>query len=324
MFSGLNWIDWTIIAVLIYYGFSGWRAGFADLGLSFVTFLVSLWLAIKFHAPVGDFISGKFGVPPMWTSVLGYVIVGFVAETILAELASILMKRLPKAILESAYNKWLGILISVFNGLVLVAFFLLVTVALPLRGTIKSDIKASNIGGWLVAVAEKYGAPIESTIQQAKDTAIQFMTVDPSSKESITLDVAPTEKDLQVDDVDEREMLSLINTERVKAGVGAITVDVRLIPVARAHSKDMFLRQYFSHMTPEGLSPADRMERAGISFTVAGENIAYAPDLTSAHSGLMNSPGHRANILDPAFHHIGIGIISTDNYGIMVTQDFTN
>lgn len=320
----LNWIDWTIVAILIYYGFQGWQAGFADLGLSFVTFLISLWLAIKFHAPVGDFITQKFAVPTLWTSVLGYVIVGFVAEAILAELATYVVSRIPKKLLESMYNKWLGIVVSVFNGFVIVAFLLLVILALPIRGTVKQDVNASKIGSYIVTIAQKYGAPIESTIQEAKDTAIKFLTIDPQSKESIALNLTLKVSDLTVDDADEREMLVLVNNERAKAGVSALTIDVKLIPVARAHSKDMFIRSYFSHVTPEGLDPGQRLLQAGIGFTVAGENLAYAPDLATAHQGLMNSPGHRANILDPQFHHVGIGIISTDNFGMMVTQDFTN
>ena len=319
-----NWIDWTIIAVLLYYAVQGWKAGFADLGLSFVTFLISLWLAIKFHAPVGDFISQKFGVPVLWTSFLGYLIVGFIAEAVLAEIASLLISQIPKKLLESKFNKWFGIVISIFNGVVIVAFFLLVIIALPLRGSIKTDIKNSQIGNFLVTLAQRYGAPIESSIQEVKDTAIRFITVDPGSKETITLDIAPTEKDLSVDDVDERAMLVLINTERSKAGVPPLTIDVRIITVARAHSKDMFLRRYFSHVTPEGLDPATRLENSGIQYTAAGENLAYAPDVSAAHTGLMNSPGHKKNILDPGFRHVGIGIISTDRYGIMVTQDFTN
>ena len=320
----LNWIDWTIIAILFYYGFQGWEAGFADLGLSFVTFILSLWLSIKFHAPVGDFFAQKFGVPPVWTTVLGYVVVGFIAEAVLAQLAAMLIGRLPKKLLDSKYNKWLGIIVSAFNGVVVISFILLVIMALPLRGTVKTDVKGSRIGSFLVDTVQTYGGPIESTIQQARDTAVKFMTVEPDSKERIALDVAPAEKDLQVDDVDERAMLDLVNAERVKAGVQKLTVDVRIIPVARAHSKDMFMRRYFSHVNPEGLDAGNRMENASIHFTVAGENLAYAPDLQTAHEGLMNSPGHRRNILDPSFHHIGIGIISTDSYGIMITQDFIN
>lgn len=324
MLAGVNWIDWIIITVLLYYGFTGWKTGFADLGLSFVTFIISFWLAITFHAPVGDFISQKFGIAPMWTAVLGYLIVGFVAEIILAEIASILMNRLPKKLLESKYNKGLGVVVSAFNAFVVISFFLLVILSLPLRGTIKEDIQSSKIGDFLVIVAEKYGAPVKTTIEQVKKTAIRFTTVEPESKERIALDIAPTEKDVRVDDVSERELLTLINAERVKAGVGALTVDVKIIPVARNHSRDMFMRRYFSHVNPEGLDAGDRLKKAGIQFTVAGENLAYAPDLETAHRGLMNSPGHRRNILDPSFRHIGIGIITTDTYGIMVTEDFTN
>jgi len=320
----LNWIDWVIVAILLYYGFVGWQAGFAELGLSFVTFIISLWLAVKFHAPVGDFLSQKFGIAPMWTAVLGYIIIGFIAEVILAEVASVVMGRLPKKLLDSKYNKWLGILISAFNAFVVISFFLLVILALPLRGTIKTDINNSTIGNALVKIAQTYGAPIESTLQQARETVIKFTTIEPGSKERIALDVTPKLEDLRVDDAAERQLLALVNAERAKAGVGALTVDVKIIPVARAHSKDMFMRRYFAHVNPEGQDAGDRMNAAGIFFTVAGENLAYAPDVVTAHEGLMNSPGHKRNILEPAFHHIGIGIITTDSYGMMVTQDFTN
>ncbi len=69
--------------------------------------------------------------------------------------------------------------------------------------------------------------------------------------------------------------------------------------MARAHADDMFRRGYFSHDTPEGVDPFQRMKQAGIVFGLAGENLALAPTLDIAHNGLMNSPGHRANILKP-------------------------
>jgi len=320
----MNWIDWTIIALLIYYGFAGWRTGFAELGFTFITFFASLWLAIKFHGPVGYFIAQKFGVPVSWSAVLGYVIVGFIAEAILAQFSVSLVGKIPKKLLDSQYNKWFGFVISVFNGLVLVSFFLLVILALPLRGTIKSDVNTSKFGSALVGIAKTYEAPIKSTLDQVRETAIAFMTVEPESKDRITLDVSPTKNDLRVDDLSERTMLELVNEERSKVGVPKLAPSAQITRVARAYSTDMFFRRYFSHVSIEGLTPADRMENAGIHFTAAGENIAYAPDLATAHAGLMNSPGHKKNILDPAFRHVGIGIIAADRYGMMVTQDFTN
>src|SRR6185503_18152883 len=75
---------------------------------------------------------------------------------------------------------------------------------------------------------------------------------------------------------------------------------------------------YFAHETPEGLSPFDRMRAANVRFLVAGENLALAPTLSLAHTGLMNSPGHRANILRPQFGRVGIGIMDGGMRGLRV------
>ena len=94
--------------------------------------------------------------------------------------------------------------------------------------------------------------------------------------------------------------------------------------LARAHSNDMFVRGYFAHNTPEGKNPFDRMKEARISYLAAGENLALAQTLEIAHTGLMNSPGHRANILNPAFGRLGIGIMDGGFYGLMISQEFRN
>ena len=86
----------------------------------------------------------------------------------------------------------------------------------------------------------------------------------------------------------------------------------------------MFVRGYFSHYTPEGKDPFQRMHDAGVTYRTAGENLALAPTLQLAHTGLMNSPGHRANILHPQFGRVGIGILDGGRRGIMVSQEFRN
>jgi len=86
----------------------------------------------------------------------------------------------------------------------------------------------------------------------------------------------------------------------------------------------MFARGYFAHDTPEGRSPFDRMKEARVQFLTAGENLALAPTLSIAHQGLMNSPGHRANILRPQFGRVGIGIMDGGMRGLMVSQEFRN
>lgn len=120
----------------------------------------------------------------------------------------------------------------------------------------------------------------------------------------------------------EARMLALVNQERVANGLSAFTMDPGLSNVARSHSSDMVARGYFAHTSPDGLSPFDRMSRAGISFRSAAENIAWAGNVEVAHTSLMNSPGHRANILNPSLRRIGIGIVQKDGLHIMVTQLF--
>jgi uncharacterized protein YkwD len=117
-------------------------------------------------------------------------------------------------------------------------------------------------------------------------------------------------------------MLALVNKERTAAGLRPLAPDPELTEVARRHSADMFARGYFAHDTPEGLDPFARMREAHVRYLTAGENLALAPTLQVAHSGLMHSPGHRANILHPQFGRLGIGIMDGGIRGLMVSQEF--
>jgi len=94
--------------------------------------------------------------------------------------------------------------------------------------------------------------------------------------------------------------------------------------VARAHSKDMFVKGYFAHVNLEGKDPFERMKDAHLKFKTAGENLALAQTLEIAHENLMKSPGHRKNIMNPSFNRVGIGIQDGGFYGIMISQEFRN
>ena len=119
-------------------------------------------------------------------------------------------------------------------------------------------------------------------------------------------------------------MLALINKERTTEGLAPLEADPEMRAVAVKHSADMFERGYFSHNTPESKSPFDRMKDEKVRYRTAGENLALAPTLKIAHTGLMNSPGHRANILRPQFGRVGIGILDSGRRGLMITQNFRN
>jgi len=320
----LNWIDWTILVVIFYYLVTGWETGLVYLSANLFSFVGSLWLSLKLHAPVGKFITEKFGIAGKWTTVLGFISVAIIAEALLAEAAHWAVGRLPKKYLSSKANQWLGAIVSTLNGVIVVTFILLVILALPLRGTIKKDISSSRVGRVLVKYAEAYGGGVKSLLDQAAVEAQKFLTVEPRSKERIALDVEPKASELTVDEASERRMLDLVNSERVQVGLAPLVLDTNITVVARAHSRDMFERRYFSHVSPEGSDVGDRLSAGGVSFTYAGENLAYAPDVVTAHQGLMDSQGHRENILDPGFHRIGIGAIDSGIYGRMFTQNFAD
>ena len=121
---------------------------------------------------------------------------------------------------------------------------------------------------------------------------------------------------------EEQEMIKLINEARAQNNVPALTVDMQLTNVARVKAQDMIDNNYFSHNSPKYGSPFDMMQSFGIKYVQAGENIAGNQNVQNAHNALMNSPGHRKNILNPDFTHIGLGIKQGGPYGNMFTQMF--
>lgn len=105
----------------------------------------------------------------------------------------------------------------------------------------------------------------------------------------------------------EARVLTLVNAERAQAGCSPLTADPELAALAGDHSEDMAERDYFSHTTPDGMTPWDRAEAAGVDH-MGGENIARGQaDAEAVMESWMNSPGHRANILNCDFTTLGVG-----------------
>jgi uncharacterized protein YkwD len=151
-----------------------------------------------------------------------------------------------------------------------------------------------------------------------------FLTVKPEPTSGETIELKFIVSDPAPDTDDEQRMLDLVNAERTKRDLPPLAMDATLRSLARSYALDLFARGYFSHTSKEGLSPFDRMRNAGVIYGMAGENLALAPTLEQAHDGLMKSPGHRANILNPGFRKICIGVLDGGVYGKMFVQEFTD
>ena len=133
---------------------------------------------------------------------------------------------------------------------------------------------------------------------------------------------SPQPPDTSVLTAEEQQLWELVNAERTSRGLKALEVHQGLVKLARMKSQDMITHNYFAHQSPTYGSPFDMMRREGITYRFAGENLAGSSTVERAHNALMNSPGHRANILNANFTHVGIGIINGGPYGKMFTQMF--
>ncbi len=104
-------------------------------------------------------------------------------------------------------------------------------------------------------------------------------------------------------------MIGLVNEERAKAGCGPLTEHPLLTKAAQGHSDDMAARDFFDHTNPDGDGPGERITAAGYTWSSYGENIAKGQTTPAqVMDAWMNSPGHRANILNCGFKEIGIGL----------------
>jgi uncharacterized protein YkwD len=106
----------------------------------------------------------------------------------------------------------------------------------------------------------------------------------------------------------EARMLALLNEVRREARLAPLTADPELHAVAAAHTEEMIAKHFFGHASPTTGMVEDRLERAGVTVTLCGENVAEADSADGAHRVLMDSPAHRANMLRADFTHVGIGV----------------
>ncbi|MBB4926480.1 sigma-70 family RNA polymerase sigma factor [Kitasatospora kifunensis] len=157
-------------------------------------------------------------------------------------------------------------------------------------------------------------SPSPSSSPAASPTAVQAPP-SPATAPRAGSAAAPAGNDVQ-------QVLSLVNTQRAQNGCGPLTENSKLQAAAQGQSDDMAARQFFDHTNPDGAGPQQRIDATGYQWSSWGENIARGQNnAASVMDSWMNSPGHRANILNCSFKEIGIGV----HYGTggpWWTQDF--
>ena len=122
----------------------------------------------------------------------------------------------------------------------------------------------------------------------------------------------------------ELDLFKLVNIERQRLDLAPVRFSSPLSVLARKHSQNMALRGDISHLSTSGETYSERLVEGEFYFIKNGENVAYSQTFVSEfiHQSFMDSPGHRANVLDPDFDELGIGVVFKGDDGYYVTQDF--
>ena len=318
----MNLIDIFLIFIALLCVWSGWRKGFVAASVELVLWLGSLIGAFLLYKYTAWFIEKMTTSLGVWLYPLAFIISVIILRIIFSFIIGFLFKSLPKEIHVSVFNKVLGIIPGLINGIIYIVIIVAVLFSLPLLDGLSNETRNSRIANKAAVQIEWLDEKLSPVFDEAIKQTLNKLTVEPGSKETVKLQFTVTNAVAKSDL--EMEMLEMVNKERIKAGLHPLKADPELTMVARAHSRDMFARGYFSHYTPEGKDPFDRMRAAHVRFITAGENLAMGRTLSICHKGLMNSPGHRANILRPAFGRLGIGILDGGMYGLMISQEFRN
>src|SRR3990167_981739 len=320
-FNG-NWVDLVILLILIFFVSEAWKVGFWYLLADFASFLGSLIISLRGYQYAAQFLRENFSISHSIASALGFLATAIVTESVLGFVFISAVAKLPKQAWKHWANKALSVLPALGEGLILVAFLLTLVIGFPINPAVKKDVTESRIGSYLLRQTSGLERNINEIFGGVIEDSLTYLTIKPGSRESIPLTTGKAV--LSIDEASENAMYKMVNDERKKAGVRELTWAPEIVPVSRAHARDMWERQYFSHISPEGHDVGDRLIAAGVKFRIAGENLAMAPTLATAHNGLMNSEGHRRNILDPEFGKVGIGVIDNGIYGKMFVQVFTD
>lgn len=322
-------LDILVVSIVLFYAYEGYQVGFAQSLLDLGGFLLAFIISLRVYGVVATVLTSLFSLPLGLSNAVGFFVTALVLEITLTILLRRLVRYLPYIALNDRVSHFfrksdhvLGMIPGIISAGIILSFLFSVLIALPSSPVLKQAITSSKTGAVLLSNTvgvEKY---IHGIFGGAFQDSLTFFTVDPESTKNVTLNF--TMQHGTIDQPSEERMLLLVNGERQKAGVGNLTSDSTLTKLARVYSDTMFKQGYFSHYDKKGNSPFDRMNATHISYTYAGENLALAPTVDLAMQGLMNSPGHRANILKPQFKHIGIGVVDGGIYGKMFTQEFTD
>jgi uncharacterized protein YkwD len=322
----LNYFDAILILIILIPAVFCYKKGLIQSLLILVGWGGALILAVIFYPDMAQWLKLNFFIQQQWLNPLAFLLLLLAGLLFFYVTGAWLNKRIPAQVHGKAGIKIAGVLPGIvlgWCGALLITKVAQMSTVSDVQEQAEESFFASQTDNQMAWAAANFTAIFETPVNEKIAAALEAEADVPHDA---TIAVAGSEAFKNSNYVPrpdlERQMLQLVNAERTKLGIKPLQADGKAREVGALHAADMFVRGYFSHNSPEGTDPFMRMKQSGVRYKTAGENLAYATTLPLAHRGLMNSPGHRKNILNPRFGRVGVAILDGGKKGLMFVQVF--
>jgi uncharacterized protein YkwD len=319
----MNWIDLIFIVIFILYVFEDSKRGFLRLLADLVSLVIAFLIALIAYPPVSNYLVNHYKLVQTSADSISFLGIWMILQAIFFGLSKLVSNNTPDSIKESRLNRYLAYIPALIKGVFFIIIMAIFILYLPFTDLQKRVIKESFVVGFTLHNTENFQMKLENIFTQAPLAGAGSVPSKNYEKDE-TIDLKFSTNTMTIDEEAEKFIFNKINEERKAVGIKPLVFDTLIRNVARSHSRDMLANGYFSHASLDGQVLFDRFVNANVNFAVGAENIALAPTADLVHIGLMNSPKHKKNILDPSFSRAGIGVMNAGKYGLMVTQDFAN
>ncbi len=292
----------------------GWTRGFVREVLDLVGLILGVWVAFRLSAPLGEFLSDRFGVSPE-VAAIGAGIVLFVLFGVAMAVAARYMSKVMNLPGLTMINRVGGAAVALGWGIVILLVVLNLALVLPLPPSWDQAIEDSTVAQAIAgpeALPQQAFESVGSSQVLASLTALQSVIgasrAVPEGSEIIIIPPAPEDEIRQVRD-EVADLMVRINEYRAGQGLSALTTSAVFTDVAESRAAGMYTTGRISRDTPVGGSVLDDLATAGVRPTLAGENLALASSSRAAFDGMLDFPSGLAQLNEPGYDRAGVAVV---------------